>query len=152
MIVLTISTSVSKIMALPFNMLSRFAIAFLPRSKHLSISWLQSPSTVIMEPKKTKYVAASTFFPSICHEVMGQVAMILVCVCVLMLFQASYSLKFAYLWKFICNPNINTCSMFVFISRHVLSSNNFEKPDVPVSSWSWTRKHSAFFIQFPYSK
>ena len=54
-----------------FNMLSRFVIAFLPRSKHLLISWLQSPSTVILEPRKIKTVTPSTFSPSIWHEVMG---------------------------------------------------------------------------------
>ena len=52
-------------------MLSKFVIVFLPRSKYLLISWLQSPSTVILEPKKIKPITASTFFPSICHEVMG---------------------------------------------------------------------------------
>ena len=57
--------------ALLFNTLSRFVIAFLPRSKCLLISWLQSLSTVILEPKKRKSVTASTFNPSICHEVMG---------------------------------------------------------------------------------
>ena len=57
---------------------SRFAIAFLPWSKHLSISWLQSSSTVILEPRKIKSVTVSTFSPSICHEVMGPDAMILV--------------------------------------------------------------------------
>ena len=57
--------------ALLFNTLSRFVIAFLPRSKCLLISWLQSLSAVILEPKKRKSVTASTFNPSICHEVMG---------------------------------------------------------------------------------
>ena len=61
-----------------FNMLSRFVIAFLPRSKYLLISWLQSPSAVILEPKKRKSIAVSIVSPSICHEVMGQDAMILV--------------------------------------------------------------------------
>ena len=56
----------------------RFVIAFLPRSKHLLISWLQSPSAVILEPEKRKSVTTSTFSPSICHEVMGPDAMILV--------------------------------------------------------------------------
>ena len=60
------------------NTLSRFAIAFLPRNKYLLISWLQSPSTVILEPKKIKSVSASTFYPCICHEVIGPDAMILV--------------------------------------------------------------------------
>ena len=59
-------------------MLSRFAINFLPRSKHLFISWLQSPSAVILEPKKIKSVTVSIVSPSICHEVMGPDAMILV--------------------------------------------------------------------------
>ena len=67
---------VGKVMSLLFNKLSRFVIVFLSRSKHLLISWLQSPSTVTLEPKKIK---SSTFFPSICHEVMGPDAMILVC-------------------------------------------------------------------------
>ena len=71
-------TFVDKVMSLLFNMLSRFVIAFLPRSKHLLIAWLQSPSAVILEPKKIQSVTASTFFPPICHEVMGPDAMILV--------------------------------------------------------------------------
>ena len=58
--------------------MSRFIIAFLPRGKHLLISWLQSPSTVILEPKKIKSVTVFIFSPSICHEVMGPDAMILV--------------------------------------------------------------------------
>ena len=77
-IALTIQTFVGKVMSLLFNMLSRFVIAFLPRSKCLFISWLQSPSAVILEPKKIKSVTASTFPPSICHELMGLDVMILV--------------------------------------------------------------------------
>ena len=61
-----------------FNMLSSLVIAFLPRSKHLLISWLQSPSAVILEPQKIKSATVSTVSPSICHEVMGQDAIILV--------------------------------------------------------------------------
>ena len=68
---LTIRIFVSKVISLLFNMLSRFVIGFLPRSKHLLISWLQSPSTVILEPKKIKSATVCTFSPSICHEVMG---------------------------------------------------------------------------------
>ena len=67
-IALTRWNFVSKVMSLLFNMLSRLVIAFLPRSKRLLISWLQSPSAVILEPKKIKSVTVS---PSICHEVMG---------------------------------------------------------------------------------
>ena len=77
-IALTIWTFVSKVMSLLFNMLSRFVIAFLPRSKRLLISWLQLPSAVILEPKKIKSVTVYTFSPFICHEVMGSDAMILV--------------------------------------------------------------------------
>ena len=61
-----------------FNMLSRFVIAFLPRSKCLLISWLQSPSAVILEPKKIKSVTVSIVCPSICHEVMGPDAIIFI--------------------------------------------------------------------------
>ena len=64
-------------MPLLFNTLSKFVLVFLPRSRHLLISWLQSPSTMILEPKERKSVTASTFSPSICHEVMGLDAMIL---------------------------------------------------------------------------
>ena len=63
-------------MSLLFNMLSRFVVAFLPRSKCLLISWLQSPFAVIVEPKKIKSLTASIVSPSICHEVMGLEAMI----------------------------------------------------------------------------
>ena len=74
-IALTRQTFVSKVMSLPFNMLSSLVIAFLPRSKYLLISWLQSPSAVILEPKKIKSVIVSIFPPSICHEVLGPDAM-----------------------------------------------------------------------------
>ena len=71
-------TFVGKVRSLLFNMLSRLVIAFLSRSKHLSVSWLQSPSATILDPKKVKSATASTVFPSICHEVMGPDAMIFV--------------------------------------------------------------------------
>ena len=75
-ITLTRWTFVGKVMSLYFNMLSRLVIAFLPRSKGLLISWLQSPSAVILEPPKIKSVTVSFVSPSICHEVMGPDAMI----------------------------------------------------------------------------
>ena len=71
-IALTRQTFASKVMSLLFNMLSRFVIASLPRSKHLLISWLQPPSAVILEPKKIKSVTISVFSLTICHEVVGQ--------------------------------------------------------------------------------
>ena len=69
-IALTRQTFIGKVMSLLFNMLSRLVITFLPRSKHLLISWLQSPSAVILEPKKIKSDTVSTLSPSISHEVM----------------------------------------------------------------------------------
>ena len=77
-IALTRQTFVVKVMSLLFNMLSRLVIAFLPRSKRLLISWLQSPSAVILAPKKINSATVSTVSPSICHEVMGPDAMVLV--------------------------------------------------------------------------
>ena len=77
-IALTVWTFVSKVMSLLFNMLSRLVITFRPRSKCLLISWLQSPSAVILEPRKVKSDTVSTVSPSISHEVMGPDAMILV--------------------------------------------------------------------------
>ena len=77
-IALTRQTFVGKVMSLLLNMLSRLVTAFLPRSKRLLISWLQSPSAVIVEPPKIKSDTVSTVTPSISHEVMGPDAMILV--------------------------------------------------------------------------
>ena len=77
-IALTRQTFVGKVMSLLFNMLSRLVITFLSRNKHLLIAWLQSPSAVILEPKKIKSMTVSIVFPSICHEMMGPDAMILV--------------------------------------------------------------------------
>ena len=77
-IALTRRTFVGKVMSLLLNMLSRLVITFLPRSRRLLISWLQSPSAVILEPPKIKSDTVSTVSPSICHEVMGPDAVILV--------------------------------------------------------------------------
>ena len=80
-IALTRWTLVGKAMSLLLNMLSRLVITFLPRSKHLLISWLQSPSAVILEPPKIKSDTVSTVSPSNSHEVVGPDAMILVSEC-----------------------------------------------------------------------
>ena len=77
-ITLTLWTFVGKVMCLLFNTMSRFVIALLPRSRHLLISWLQSPSEVILEPKELKSATVSTLTQPICHEVMGPDAMMLV--------------------------------------------------------------------------
>ena len=75
---MTRQTFVGTVMSLLFNMPSKLVITFLPRSKHLLISWLQSPFAVILEPRKIKSATVSTVSPSICHEVMGPDAMMLV--------------------------------------------------------------------------
>ena len=77
-IALTRWTFVGKVISLLFNMLSRLVITFLPRSEHLLISWLQSPSAVILGPPKIKSDTVSTVYPSISHEVMGPDAMIFI--------------------------------------------------------------------------
>ena len=77
-IALTRQTFVGKVMSLLFNTLPRYVIGFLQRSKHLLISWLQSPTAVILEPKTRKSVTVSIASPSICHEVMGPNAMIFI--------------------------------------------------------------------------
>ena len=78
-------------MSLLFNMLSRLVIGFLPWSKHLLISWLQSPSAVILEPNNIKFLTVSIVSPSICHEVMGPDAMIFVCL--MLSFKPAFSLS-----------------------------------------------------------
>ena len=75
---LTRWTFVGKVTSLLFNIQSKLVIVFLPESKHLLISWLQFPSAVDLDPKKIKLVTASTFSPSVCHEVMGLDAMFLI--------------------------------------------------------------------------
>ena len=77
-VALTRQTFVSEVMSLFFNKLSRVVIVFLPRSKHLLISWLQSPSAVILQPKNIKSLTVSIVSPSICHEVMGPDATIFI--------------------------------------------------------------------------
>ena len=94
---------VNKVTSLLFNMLSRFLIAFLPRSKHLLISWLQSPSAVILEPKKIKSVTVSTVSPSICHEVMGLDALIFFFL--MLSFNLTFSLYFFTFIKSLCSSS-----------------------------------------------
>ena len=93
---------VHKVMFLLFNMLSKLVITFLPRSKHLLISWLQSPSAVILEPRKIKSATVSTVSPPLSHEVMGPDAMILV------------------FWMLSFKPTFSLSS-FTFIKRHFSS-------------------------------
>ena len=102
-IALTRWTFVGKVMSLLFNMLSRLVIAFIPRGKHLLISWLQSSSAVILEPPKIKSVTVSIVSPSICHDVMGPNAMVFI------------------FWMLSFKPTFSLCS-FTFIKRLFSSS------------------------------
>ena len=112
-VVLTIWTFVGKVMSLLFNMLSRFAIAFLPRSKRLLISWLQSLSAVTLDPKKIKFLTVYFVSPPICHEVMGSDIMILV------LWMLSFI--FLFFWMLSFKPAFSLPS-FTFINRLFSSS------------------------------
>ena len=103
-IALTIWTFVGKMISLLFNTLFRFVIAFLTRSNHLLISWLQSPSTVILEPKKRK--SASTFPPFTCHEVIGPDAMILVLL--ILSFTPAFSLSFILIKRLFSSSSLST--------------------------------------------
>ena len=102
-IALTRWTFVGKVMSLLFNMLSRLAVTFLPRSKCLLISWLLSPSAVILEPPKIKSATVCTFSPSICYEMMGLDAMILVFW--MLSFKPTFSLSsFTFIKRFFSSP------------------------------------------------
>ena len=105
-IALTRWTFVGKVMSLLFNMLSRLVITFLPRSKCLLISWLQSPSAVILEPKKIKSDTVSTVSPSISHKVMGQDTMILVFW--MLSFKPTFSLSsFTFIKRLLSSPSLS---------------------------------------------
>ena len=105
-IALTRQTFVHNVMSLLFNMLSRLVITSLPRSKHLLTSWLQSPSAEILEPKKINPVTVSTVSPSICHEVMGLDAMILVFL--MLRFKPTFSLSsYTFVKRLLSSPSLS---------------------------------------------
>ena len=108
-IALTMQTFVSKVMSLLFNTLSGFVKAFLQRSKHLLISWLQSPSAVILEPKKIKSVTAFTLSSSVCPEVTVLDAMILVFL--MLSFKTAFLLSSFTLIKRLCVFFFNCCCL-----------------------------------------
>ena len=110
---------VGKVMSLLFNMLSRLVITFLPWSKRLVISWLQSPSAVIWEPKKIKSVTASTFFPSICFDMIGQNAVILVFW--ILSFKPAFSLSsFIFIKKFFSSSSLSVIRVVSFAYLRLL--------------------------------
>ena len=136
-----------KVTSLLFNMLSRLAIAFLPRNKHLLISWPQSPSAVFLESKKIKSVTLSIVSPSICHEVMGPDAMILV-FCMLSL-KPTFSLSsFTFIKKLFSSSLLSVISV---VSTAYLSLLIF-LPEIlipfvlhPVQHFAWCTLHITVF-------
>ena len=118
-IALTIWMFIGKVMSLLFNMLSRFVIAFLLSRKCLLISWLKSPSAVILEPKKIKSVTVSIVFPSICHEVMGPDAMILVFL--MLSFNPTFSLSsFTFIKRLFSSFPLSAIRMVLFAYLRLL--------------------------------
>ena len=120
-IALTRWTVVDKVMSLLFNMLSRLVITFLPRRKRLSISWLQSPSAVILEPPKIK---SATVSPSICHEVMGPDAMILV------------------FWMLSFKPTFSPSSFTLIRSDQIRSDQSLSRVQLLATPWIAARQAS----------
>ena len=137
-IALTRWTFVGILMSLVFNMLSRLVIAFLPRSKCLLISWLQSPSAVTLEPKKIKSVAVS---PSACHEVMGPDAMILVYW--LLSFKPAFLLSSFTFIKRIFSPSSCSAIRVIDLQRREIQSNAYLRlliflPEILIAAYDMT--------------
>ena len=133
-------TSVGKVMSLLFNMLSRLVIAFLPRSKHLLVSWLRSPSAVILEPKKIKSVTVSIVFPSICHKVMGLDANVLVYW--MLSFKPAFSLSsFTFIKRLFSSSSL---SAIMVVSSAYLRLLIFF-PEIFIPSWLHLAWHFAWY-------
>ena len=138
---LTRWTFVDKVMSLLFNTLFAFTMAFLLRSKHLLISWLQSSSTVILEPKKIKSLAVSTLSPSICHEVIGPDAMISVFECWVLsqLFHSPLSPSSRGSLVPLCFLPLGWCHLHIWFN---FSSNKVTQSD------TWEPRAGKFFFLF----
>ena len=141
-IALTRQTFVGKVMSLLFNMLSRLVITFLPRSKRLLMSWLQSPSAVILEPRKIKSDTVSTVSPSISHEVMGPDAMILVFW--MLSFKPTFSLSsFTFIKRLFSSSSLSAIRvvssaylrLLIFLLANLDSSLCFLQPSVLGNRW-----------------
>ena len=145
-IALTIWTFVSKVMSVLFNMLSRFVITFLPRSKRLLISWLQSLSAVVLEPPKIKSLTLFIVSPSISQEVMGWDAMALVFW--MLSFKPAFSLLFHpqevlyFLFTF-CHISGIICILYLHIMALRMGSGNSEAQHLGLSGSFWDRKTKA---------
>ena len=132
-IALSRRTFVGKVMSLLLNVLSKLVITFLPRSKRLLISWLQSPSAVIWEPPKIKSDTVSTVSPSICHEVMGPDAMIFVFS--MLSFKPTFSLSsFTFIKRLFSSSSLSAIRV---VSSAYLRQNHFEKRQIPKETLSF---------------
>ena len=142
-IALTRWTFVGKVISLLFNMLSGLVIAFLPRSKCLLISWLQSPSAVILEPKKIKSVTVSIVSPSICYEVMGPNAMILVFW--ILSFKLTFSLSsFTFIKRLFSSSSlyaIRWCHLHIWGYWYFSWQSWFQLVLLPAQCFSWCTLH-----------
>ena len=137
-IALTRWTFVGKVMSLLFNMLSRLVITFLPRNKHLLLSWLQSPSAVILEPKKIKSITVSTVSLSISHEVMGLDAMVLVFW--ILSFQSTFSLS-SFTFKRLFSSSLGWCHLHIWGYWYFSQQSWFQLVLQPAKLISWCILH-----------
>ena len=143
-VALSIQIFVGKIISLIFNMLSRFLIAFLPRNKHLLISWLQSLSTVILEPRKIKSVTVSTFSHSIHHEVMGPDAMIFAFW--MLSFKPTFSLfSFTFIKRLFSSSTLYAIRVISFAHLRLLSLLAILIPACDSSSLAFCMMYSAVY-------
>ena len=140
---LTRRTFVGKVMSLLLNMLSKLVIAFLPRSKRLLISWLQSPSAVILEPPKIKPVTVSTVSPSICYEVMGPDIMILIFW--MFSFKPTFSLSsFNFIKRFFSSSSLSAigwCHLHIWGYWYFSQQSWFQLVLPPAQCFSWCTLH-----------
>ena len=135
-------TFVGKVISLLFNMMSRLVMAFHPRSKCLLISWLQSPSTVILEPPKMKSATLSTVYPSICHETMGPDAMILVFW--MLSFKPIFSLSsFTFIKKLFSSSSLSVirCHLHIWGYWYFSRQSWFQHVLLPAQHFSWCTLH-----------
>ena len=140
-IALTRWTFAGKVMSLLFNMPSRLVITFLPRDKCLLITWLQSPTAVILEPKKIKSVTVSTVSSSVCHEVFGLDAMILVFW--MLSFKPTFSLS-SFLKRLFSSSSfsaVRVVSSYIWGSWYFSQQSWFQLVLLPAQHFSWCTLH-----------
>jgi len=145
---LTIPTFVSKVMPLLFHMLSRIVIAFLPRNKSLLISWLQSPSAVILEPKKIKCVTVSIVSPSVCHEVMGM--NVIIFIFLILSFNPIFShSSFIFLKRLFSSSSLSAISVVSCVVSSVYLRLLIFLPEIFISTLLIFISSLAFYMLYP---